>query len=206
MKSGSFMNQIQSGTLRHDLGPSGRNTLSGFSVAEVMFAMTIFAIGALGTTMLLLHSYRSSNNAVYSTTAHSVAQGYVEQIMALDYATVMTAYRGRNDPNPAVLNLKALSPSVSGAASIEMRDPLDFSGSWIEKEIVVDIRSDSSGSTNVVSMPMRITLKGRDLTTAPSPLIALEVSLDYEYWSPSVREGKWVSGKIAFVKSTVPIY
>jgi hypothetical protein len=171
-----------------------------------MLAMALFAIGALAVTGALVYSYRSSVNAVYESTAHAVAQGYVEQIMALDFQVIYTAYEGRNDIPPAELILKALSPSQIASSSVELDDPLDFSGSPRTKNVVIDLRDDGAGGNREVIMPMRVRLVANDLTTAASPLSALEITLEYEFLSPVTRGQSWSGDRLSFVKSDVPIY
>jgi len=169
-----------------------------------MIAMTVFAIASLSITAALLYAHRSSITAVYETTAHSVAQGYVEQIMALEFEVLYEAYEGRNETPPTPLVLKALSPSQNAASSVEMDDLVDFSGDEIIKNVIIDLKEEN-GVIREVIMEMKIKMTGNDLTTASSPLAALEIKIDYEYQVP-VKRGGWSSNQICFVKSNVPIY
>jgi prepilin-type N-terminal cleavage/methylation domain-containing protein len=179
---------------------------SGFSLLEVIVAMGVFAFSAVAVSGLLLYGYRSSVNAVYESTAHAVAQGYVEQIMALDFDRVYAVYEGRNATEPSVLPLKALSPSQTPGASLELDDPLDFSGLPTLKNVVVDLRDDGAGGFREVVMAMRVTLVASDLTQAANPLSALEITLEYEFLAPLSRGAQWSRDRLCFVKSDVPVY
>lgn len=171
-----------------------------------MLAMGLFAIGAVAVTGTLVYGYRNSVNAVYESTAHAVAQGYVEQIMAVDFDVIYEAYEGRDDDPPAELILKALSPSQVAASSVELDDPLDFSGTARVKNVVIDLRDDGHGGVREVLMPMRVRLTANDLTASASPLSALEITLEYEFLSPVTRGQSWSHDQLSFVKSNVPIY
>lgn len=172
--------------------------------------MTIFGIAAAGITGLVQYLYRSSTFAVYETTAHAVAQGYVEQIMALEFMTIKMAYDGRNETPPDTLALRALSPSVDRNGSAEMNDPIDFSGNPLAKEIVVDLRENGTGEPTPVIMDMEVwaTATERNVNRwgqwEDTGLVrAFEITINYRFRRPLGRG--WSTGRISFVKSDVAI-
>lgn len=184
---------------------------AGFSLVEVMVAMAIFGIAAAGLTALIQFAYRSATHAVYQTTAHAVAQGYVEQIMAHDFQTVKGAYDNRSNTPPQPLVLRALSPSTT-TGSAEMNDPLNFSGNVVEKDIVVDLRENDSGDPTPVIMKMevwmtaterRITRDGAWEDGNDDLVRALEITINYRFQRPLNRG--WSTERISFVKSDVAI-
>lgn len=171
-----------------------------------MIAMLLFALVAMSITSLVIYAYRSATSAVYQTTAHAVIQGYVEQIMALDYAVVITAFEESSMSPPTALPLRAISPSVNPNNSIQIDDPLDFSGQVINKNIVVDLRPNNSGGTTEVLMPMRVSMTATNLQVGTEPRAGLEITISYQYRDPAKRGDGWSSDSVSFVKSSVPIF
>lgn len=171
-----------------------------FSLVEVIVAMAVFSIAALGLAKTVFQSRAMAEGSIYMTTAHGVAYGYAEQLMAMDFADVMTSY---NDPD-IPLEMRALSPS-SKSSSVEIDDPLYFNV-WTDKDIVVDIREEGT-SEIAIEMPMRFRVKATYLDSGSDPRKAFELTLSYAYKSPSRRgDNDWVMDDIRFVKSAVPVY
>lgn len=57
---------------------------SGFTLVELLVAMTILAIGLLGIAGMQITATKESNSAHVRTAAASVAQGVLEEILARD--------------------------------------------------------------------------------------------------------------------------
>lgn len=177
----------------------GKNPEFGFSLVEVMIAMTLFGVVSLGMAKAMIQSRKMAESSIYMTTAHGIAYGYAEQIMAMDFIDFETSV---NDPAIDV-TLKAISPS-SSTGSIEINDPLHI-GSWTDKSIVIDIRGEGTAERAIV-MPMRFMLTATSLDSGTNPRDAYEIKLTYQFKSPSRVKSKWLSDSINFVKSSVPIY
>ena len=56
---------------------------NGFTLVEVMIAMTLFAFVGIGLVLLSLHVRRLAENNVYQAMAYTIAQGYLEQLKSM---------------------------------------------------------------------------------------------------------------------------
>lgn len=57
-------------------------SVSGFSLVELMIAMTIFAVGLLAVVSMQLTAIRGNSSANSLTTATALAEGILEEILA----------------------------------------------------------------------------------------------------------------------------
>jgi prepilin-type N-terminal cleavage/methylation domain-containing protein len=184
--------------------PAGRLSLrQAFSLVEVIIALSIFSLMMLGFLSGTVLTRRIAESNIYTNTAMTVAQGYMEQIKSIEYHRVLNAL---NDPENVPIPTKGIS--ALGGSFSEFDDPLYFD-EVNEKDIVVDIIPDEDGSLidgEPLTMDMRITLTGNNLNTGSNPVRAIEIVLEYEYLTPETIEPSWRSGSIRFVKSFVPTF
>jgi len=103
---------------------------AGYSLAEVVIALCLFGLMATAFTSASLYAKKSAESAVYENIALNVAQGYMEQIKTLSYATLMESV---NDATVAI-------PTLS---YYDTEDTLTQNG-YVTKTMV--IRRDSSGN------------------------------------------------------------
>ncbi|WP_309398866.1 type IV pilus modification PilV family protein [Cerasicoccus maritimus] len=175
---------------------------SGMSLVEVLVATVLFGILAMATGGSVLMSRRMAETNLYSVTAHDIAQGYAEQIMAMDFDGDIAASVINNS---LPLTLKSVTPSLTNESST-VDDYLYFGGDTTnEKMIMIDLKGDGDEQRQV-EMPMRFTLQANDLNTGSNPYQAYEIRIDYEYQTPAGRGQRWVSGSVCLVKSVIPIY
>jgi len=95
----------------------------GMSLVEVMIAMVIFAMVALGITKAVLQSTQIAQNNIVRNTAYTAAQGYLEQIKSLPLVTIREALA---DPEETPLPTMSVSALESG--QIEIDDALFLDG------------------------------------------------------------------------------
>ena len=172
---------------------------SGFSLVEVMIAMAVFSVAALGLSKTVMLTRKMSEFSIYQTTAHGVAFGYAEQMMAMSLEEILIS---REDTSIA-LAMSAISPS-SQSLSQEIDDFL-YVDAWESKDIVIDIR-DEEESERSITMPMRFRVEANYLNSGSDPRDAVEVTLSYSYQSPVRASDEWIDDSLRFVKSSVPIY
>lgn len=60
----------------------------GYSIIEVMISLAIFAIGILGVATLQILATNGNTNARKYSEASEIAQGQIESLMAMPYASV----------------------------------------------------------------------------------------------------------------------
>ncbi|NJM55226.1 MAG: prepilin-type N-terminal cleavage/methylation domain-containing protein [Verrucomicrobiae bacterium] len=66
----------------------------GFSLTEVLLALTLFAFLALALASGLIVSRKLAESSVYESTAIGVASGYLEQMKGMVYADLVAALPG----------------------------------------------------------------------------------------------------------------
>jgi len=66
----------------------GKNREGGFTILEVMIALTIFAIVAISITLAIASSARSSEHAQDWTAAYKATQKVMEEVMSLEYSEI----------------------------------------------------------------------------------------------------------------------
>ncbi|CAA6677119.1 MULTISPECIES: prepilin-type N-terminal cleavage/methylation domain-containing protein [unclassified Lentimonas] len=173
--------------------------LSGFTLVEVMFAVVVFSMMSLGLTAALIQSLKISDSVISKSTAHSIALGYAEQIMAYSYDTLNEALEDSD-------TFSLYSTSLGDSNVVTIEDSFAF-GVENESLIVMDVDRDSLAATK--TMPMRFTIDAESLNSGSNALRALEVTINYSY-SPTAAdhssEAAWLSGQICIVKSLVNIY
>ncbi len=93
-------------TLRQD-PPRARR--AGFSLIEVMIAMTILAFGLLGMALMQIHALQQGTRGRHTTSAAQIARDQYEQILRMPYSggdlSVSNAWQ-----NPSWINIAGYQP------------------------------------------------------------------------------------------------
>jgi len=128
------------------------------SLIEVMIAMVVFMVLAMGLTSAVVQSQRMSHNNVLQNTAYTVAQGYLEQIRSLLPAEVEAAL---DDPDGVALPTQGVSALTVGS-NPQIDDPIFLDGPDPAltgqtdgsnfREILVDLKEDASGNLREITM------------------------------------------------------
>jgi prepilin-type N-terminal cleavage/methylation domain-containing protein len=172
---------------------------SGFTLVETIFAIVIFSMMSLGLTSSLIQSLKMSDRVVCKSTAHNIALGYAEQIMAYSYDELKEALL-LSEP------FTLYSTSLGGSNVVAVEDLFTF-GVENEKLIIMDINRDTQAATK--TMPMRFTMDAVNLNTGSDPMRALQITINYSYLNTSAdadKESSWQHGVVHVVKSLVDIY
>ena len=136
----------------------------GFTLLEVMMAMAILALVAVGVTQNLILTRGISESNIRDSTAVAAASGYLEQIKAMEYEQILATVRDPSAPLPTVLN--------QGDP-----DPI-YLDEWMTKMIVIDEDIDSGSER---TMPFHVRVGIDDL--APSdegPLLGVSIFFAWE--------------------------
>jgi type IV pilus assembly protein PilV len=76
------------------LSPAIRRGAAGFTLVEILVAMTIFAIGVLGLAAGTMNVLRTNSTSQLSTSAINLAQSKIEELRAMSAA----AFAGLSSP------------------------------------------------------------------------------------------------------------
>lgn len=149
---------------------SANRETSGYSLVEVVIALTIFGFIALGITQNLVLTRGMAETGVREVTAVAVASGYIEQLKSMEYETILTSVRDPSAPLPTVL-------------SHGVPDEL-LLGVWNEKDVVID-QDWATGKER--TMRMRIFLEIDDLESSGQGRI-LALRLRYRWEDAKTRQ------------------
>lgn len=69
--------------------PAAKNSQSGFSMIELLVAVTILAVGLLGLAQLQVTAIKANSQSASSTAATALAQRVIEEVTAMDAADPM---------------------------------------------------------------------------------------------------------------------
>jgi len=117
------------------------------SLIEVMIAMVVFMMLAIGITSAVFQSQQIAQNNIIRNTAYTVAQGYLEQIKSVSISELADAL---DDPDGTPL--PTMSVSALNINSIEILDPIFLDGPEPAlsgqtdgsnfREILIDLKED----------------------------------------------------------------
>ena len=172
---------------------------TGFSLVEVIVALAVFSMMSLGFTASLIRSLKLSDLVLSRSSAHSIALGYSEQIMAHSYDEMSQALGGDGR-----FTLYSTSLGSSNVAAIA--DVFTF-GVESEKLIILDIDRQSQLATR--TMPIRFTFNAQSLYVGADSHRALEISINYRYLPSGADKSNddvWKEETVHLVKSLVDIY
>jgi type II secretory pathway pseudopilin PulG len=95
----------------------------GFTLLEVMVGMATFTLLSLGITAGVMQSRRLSQLNVLRTSAYTVAQGYMEQMLSINSANIESASESWVSGRPAIPT-EAVNALTTNASLVEKSDPL----------------------------------------------------------------------------------
>ncbi|RME67585.1 MAG: hypothetical protein D6781_12900 [Verrucomicrobia bacterium] len=178
---------------------------------EVVFAVGIFGLCGLGIASAFLQSRRIAESNVFETTALTVAQGFLEQIKAMDYAVIEAAVA---DPTNNKLPTLGIAHDGLGGTNV-VPEPIAvgqknavgiFEGTT-HRGILIDLQRDKFGKATIPRyMKMWVTPTLTDLLAIENRR-CIEVSLLFE-WEARDLAGNAVPRQrtVRIVSSNVPTY
>ena len=128
----------------------GNRDVRGMSLVEVMIAMVVFLMLAMGITKAVFQSTQIAQNNIVRNTAYTIAQGYLEQIKSLPLKTILAAVA-----DPKETALPTMSISALNTGQIEISDAIFLDGPDDSltgqddgsnfREILIDLREAEGG-------------------------------------------------------------
>src|SRR5471030_2308409 len=100
-----------------------RTLVQAFTLLEVMVGMATFTLLSLGITAGVIQSRRLSQLNVLRTSAYTVAQGYMEQMLSINSANIESASESWVSNRPPIPT-EAVNSLTSNASQVEVSDPL----------------------------------------------------------------------------------
>ena len=73
------------------------NREKGFTLVEILIALTIFAIGILGVASMQVWGLRGNSSAIWHTQAATFAADRIEKLMTVDYADLADGSETQGD-------------------------------------------------------------------------------------------------------------
>lgn len=178
-----------------------RNNRHGFSLVEVIISMFVLTAVSGGIIAGMIKAIEFSDESINRTTAHSIAVGYGEQLMATEYETLLEAHQKRTE-----LTLVSI-PLLEIESNADIETPFKFRKRFYQ-DIVMHIDPDDPTQARKV-MPMRFTIWAYDLNQGNDPVYALTLKIDYEFLhsgKSKANKNNWIKDQVHLVKSSSNIY
>ena len=106
----------------------------GFTLVEMLIALTIFAIGILGVASTQVWGLRGNSSAIWHTQAATFAADRIEQLMAVPYANLASLSPGNETQGD--------NDEYKVSWTVFPNDPIDFTST-----ITVNVQWDDHGTT-----------------------------------------------------------
>jgi len=159
---------------------------AGFTLLEVMLALVILAVIAVGITRSLIMTRGLAETNIRESSAVAAASGYLEQMKSMEYERILTSVRDPDVPIPTVL--------AEGQP-----DPL-FLDQWMEKELVID-QDAQTGQER--TMPLWVRLEVQDLEPSNNgSLMAITLFFAWE----DAKTGQRRDRSVRTMRSLVPTF
>jgi len=195
--------------------------------------MTIFTLLALGVTNGVIQARRLAQLNVMRTSAYTVAQGYMEQILSLNPADIEAASEPWVSVRPA-LPTESVNALVTNTTNIEISDPLYVSpvatipsGSnltartdlgitndvWNNKTIMIDIATSTSGNQTPIIMNEQLDVfvsrawtqvgGAWQVPQSPTNPAYFLVRIDFQFRSNGYLAVNWLKGTIRMARTDI---
>jgi prepilin-type N-terminal cleavage/methylation domain-containing protein len=159
---------------------------SGFSLVEVLIALSIFSVIAAGFLSSALQARRMTQSNIYESTALIIATSYLEQVRDMEFGLLMECIK---DPENNLLETEI----DQGAADWLTANSTD----WTVKSVVID-RDEYNMPKLKMKFKIRIALTDLNVTDS---LDAIQTAVDFTWQSPDTH--KWYEKSLRTVKANV---
>lgn len=176
-----------------------RRSKAAMTLVEVIVSLTLLGLisGSVISITFLIRS--TAEQAIYQNTALTVAQGYMEQIRHLDYATLRAVAQDSGGTPTVTLPLE----NATGGTIAAVGGGTFGNGSWSMEDIYLD--QDTSGRP-IQRVPFEFRPVLTSLETATSGLASgVEVVVTYRI-RYNFGVTRTISGSLRSVRSSVPSY
>lgn len=174
-----------------------RNRKVGFTLAEVVIGMMVFAILATSSSVAFVQTQKLAHANIMHNTARTVLQGYIEQIKGVQYFKLLEAI---DDPTNIPLPTKSISSLIQGE-EIQISDSL-YLNIENQKSVLLDIIDDGSGNLVTHTMDLFVTPTANNILSTAG-IDVIEFTLTYEYESLFKGMNTTHAGTVRFIKTSV---
>lgn len=201
-------------------GERRRHSQAGVTLVEVMVAMLVFVMVAIGITTSLIQLRRQGENNISQVLAQAIAEGLLEQVRRTSYSDlsdvdtnppVQLLFIDANIANNATVQPFSLAWATDDTTYTEIgvrTDPTDLTSPILGMLMDVDYK-DASGNLIRARRYMKMKVNLRHSLNANKD--AVEVRLKYQWAVPERRNADWSyvyfpSREIRSVVSKIPTY
>lgn len=169
---------------------------AGFSLIEVVIAVSIFGFLGLTVSSTALYARYQAEKNIYRNMAATATLGYAEQIKNMTYAKLQTSLSDPDIPLPAV-SVQAVIKGEFG----NLDDPLFVGPNNInKKQVLIDIENPNEEDEKQILMEYELLVLLNDLA-AVNGMTATEVTLRYRYRMPHGGGYVWRDDELRFLKA-----
>lgn len=162
---------------------------AGFSLIELMMAMTILGFVGLGITQNLILTRGMAETSVREVTAHAVASGYIEQLKSMEYERIVVSVLDPDTPIPTILSRGEPDELYLGETNY--------------KDVVIDEDAES-GSFRTMRMQVELDIENLHNPAAGKHDRILSIELRYTYENAKTRDRQ--SRTLRTMRSYVPTF
>lgn len=157
----------------------------GFTLLELMIALTLLSIIAMGLTAGNILSRRNAEGAIHESTAVTIATGYMEQLKSMEYQTILASVEDPMIPLPTKINQGTL-------------DPL-YLDQWNQKEVTLNINTEG-----VVVQTMIVEVRPSIMDMSANGERILGMEMVYRWQRPP--DGAMIERAIRGARAWVPTF
>lgn len=173
------------------------NVNKGFTLAEVIIGMVVFAILATSSSVAFVQTQKLAHANIMHNTARTVLQGYIEQIKGVQYYKLLDCL---NDPSTVPLPTKSIS-SLAEGDDIQISDTL-YLNAENHKNILLDIIDRGEGDLEVHTMDLYVTPVANNILNSAGVEV-IEFTINFQYESIFKGINTRHSGAVRFIKTSV---
>lgn len=156
--------------------------IQAMTLFEIMISIGIFGVVAVSIIGVILQSRRIAEMNIYESTALTAAQGYLEQIKTMDYATLATT------------SLPTLPQAITP-------------NQW-NTPPAIDINLTTANTADDIPFRIKPTITNL-FTDGTAPITGLkcyEIVIDYEFDARIYKTLKTYKGNVRLIRAAVPTY
>ncbi len=102
----------------------------GFTLVEILIAITLFAVGILGATSMQIMAIQTNAKANRTTEAYAVASDQMEKLLKMDYDDIQSSLDENGDVSPVQVDEYTLTWTVANDSPINNTKTINVTVRW----------------------------------------------------------------------------
>lgn len=177
-------------------------TSGGFSLVELLFALTLFGLMAAGLASLAIQSRRMSETIIFEDQVNRSIQNFVEEIRGIGYERIENVHDEPEEGFDLTLpDIDKAGAAVTVNIPIAVIDDTSLSSDWATVEVETTTKDNDPTS---VSIDLRVELNSHKVIASESTE-GIEVIIHYRWQLPWEKSSEPMLGQaVAFIADESP--